>query len=142
VREPSLEKLETIISYILIFGVVASVIIETVGIISHYYSEGNINITFEPRFALKGANLFIFIGSTFQDFLRGSFTSLNILNLGLALLMITPYIRVVSFSGLLRHGQKHKILLHNTPRSGDPNRKPDNSLKHPNPHNRIIIEGL
>lgn len=113
-REPSLEKLETIISYILIFGVVASVIIETVGIISHYYSEGNINITFEPRFALKGANLFIFIGSTFQDFLRGSFTSLNILNLGLALLMITPYIRVVAsvgYFGMVRNIKYFFITL-------------------------------
>ncbi|MBS7627156.1 DUF1634 domain-containing protein [Candidatus Bathyarchaeota archaeon] len=104
-RGKSLEKLELAISYILIFGVVSSVMIEAFGILIHYYAEGNLNITFEPKSVLKGANLFVFIGSTFQSILQGSSTSFNILSLGLALLIITPYVRVLAsviYFGMVR----------------------------------------
>jgi len=57
-RVLSEEKLDSLISYILIFGVLASVAVEIVGIASYHSSRGNLNILFQPSFAMKGTNFF------------------------------------------------------------------------------------
>ena len=90
------EKLDRVISYILIVGVIASVLIETAGIISYYFTQGNLSITFQPDNSLKGVDFFNYTGQTIQSLLLGGWTPLHIMGLGIVLLMITPYVRVVA----------------------------------------------
>ncbi|MGA2461824.1 MAG: DUF1634 domain-containing protein [Candidatus Bathyarchaeia archaeon] len=90
------EKLDRAISYILIVGVIASVLTETAGIISYYFTQGNLSITFQPGDSLKGVDFFNYRGQTIQSLLLGGWTPLHIMGLGIVLLMITPYLRVVA----------------------------------------------
>lgn len=90
------EKLELAISYILIVGVIVSVLIETIGIVNYYYVNQNLNIIFEPSFALQGNDFFRYSETAIHALLLGSWTPLHILALGLVILMMTPYVRVVA----------------------------------------------
>ena len=90
------EKLELAISFILIVGVIVSVAIEAIGIFSYYYVHRNLNIIFQPQYALKGADFFSYSGVTVLSLIQGNWTPFQILALGLVLLMITPYMRVVA----------------------------------------------
>jgi len=95
-RIPGEEKLELAISYILIVGVLLSVAIEAVGIVAYYSSNRNLSIVFQPNLAMSGADFFGYTNSVIQGILLGTWTPMQILALGIILLMITPYLRVVA----------------------------------------------
>lgn len=97
------EKLELGISYILIVGVIGSVVMEALGILSYYYSNRSLNILFEPEYTLKGTDFFSYAGTILSESSQRGWTPFQILSLGIILLMITPYIRS-GFSNLLRTG--------------------------------------
>jgi len=108
------EKLELTISYILIIGVVASVAIEVIGILGYYNSNGNLNILFQPEFALRGANFFNYSGKTLFQVMSGGWTPIQILSLGIVVLMLTPYLRVVAsvvYFGMVRNAKYLIITL-------------------------------
>jgi len=90
------EHLDLIISYILILGVLASLVLETIGIISYYSLYGTMTIILQPNSALSGTNFFSYAGNVIHQTLVGVWTPFEILGLGIILLMITPYIRVVA----------------------------------------------
>jgi uncharacterized membrane protein len=90
------EMLELAISYILIVGVVVSIVIEMVGMLSYYYANRDLSVAFRPEFALQGHDFFTYSESTFRVVRVSSWSPLQILSLGLVLLMLTPYIRVVA----------------------------------------------
>ncbi len=98
-NDPKEKDLDVVISYILIIGVIASVLLETAGIIGLFYSDGNVDIVFSPEFSLKGSNFFAYAGQAIQDLLLGKWTPISILTFGLLLLMVTPYLRVVASAG-------------------------------------------
>jgi len=95
-RVLSEEKLDSLISYILIFGVLASVAVEIVGIADYHSSSGNLNILFQHSFAMKGTNFFSYAGELFQELSMGSWSPMQVLGLGIVVLMLTPYVRVVA----------------------------------------------
>ena len=100
------EQLELVISYILIIGVIGSVAIEILGILSYYYSNWNLNIVFQPEYALKGADFFSYARTIFLESLQLRWEPFQILGLGMVLLMITPYMRVaasVIYFGLVKN---------------------------------------
>ncbi len=88
-------KLETIISYILIIGVVASLIFEVIGISLYYGTYGNLQISQDKIVFISGANFFTFIAQQTQN-LFGSQNALLFMTLGLIILILTPYIRAVT----------------------------------------------
>lgn len=88
------EKLELAISYILIIGVAASVAVESIGIVDYYFMNRSMEITFQPEFALKGANIFTYTRTVLSTLLSGELTRYNILGLGVAIMVMTPYVRV------------------------------------------------
>ena len=105
-RIPSEEKLELAISCILIIGVAVSVAIELTGILSYYYVNQDLNISFQPQYALKGTDFFSYSGVTLQSLSQGSWTPFQTLALGLLVLMITPYVRVLAsvvYFGMVRN---------------------------------------
>ncbi len=90
------EKLELAISYILMLGVLVSVAVEAVGIASYYSANGNLKIVFQPSFAMTGTDFFSYTGKLVQGFFVGAWTPTQVLGLGIVLLMLTPYLRVVA----------------------------------------------
>lgn len=90
------EKLEFVISLVLIVGVIGSVAVETLGILTYYNFNGNLDIILEPSYALKGNGFFTYAGALFQESFHGAWTPFQILSLGIVLLMITPYVRVMA----------------------------------------------
>jgi uncharacterized membrane protein len=95
-RRVSEEKLDLMISYILILGVLASVIIEAAGITGYYSMIGNLNISFQPSFAMKGTDFFGYAWKLAQELSMGAWSPMQLLSLGIVVLMLTPYLRVVA----------------------------------------------
>jgi uncharacterized membrane protein len=89
------EDLDLVISYILIFGVLASLALETIGIMRYYSVNGTLTINLQPNSAFGGTPL-SFLGSIIRGLLVGVWTPFEILSLGIILLTITPYMRVVA----------------------------------------------
>jgi uncharacterized membrane protein len=88
-------KLETIISLILIAGVVASLVLTVVGLF-FYHSYGQFNINLDnPAVFIHGQNFFSFIWDTVRGG-NGQPSSLFWITLGVVILILTPYIRVIA----------------------------------------------
>jgi len=98
-------KLETIISYILIIGVVASVVFEVIGIALFYGAYGNLQISQDKSVFISGQNFFVFIIDQFLH-LFGSQNALLFITTGLIILILTPYIRAIT-SALYFAWEKH-----------------------------------
>ena len=98
-------KLETIISYILIIGVVVSGVFEVIGITLFFGTNGNLQISQDPSMFISGQNFFAFIIFQFQN-LFVSQNAVSFITLGLIILILTPYIRAIT-SALYFAWEKH-----------------------------------
>jgi uncharacterized membrane protein len=88
-------KLEVIVGYLLIIGVVASVVLEAIGIALFYGTYGNTQVSQNQAFFIRGENFFVFIIEQTQH-LFGSQNALLFMTLGLIILLLTPYIRAIT----------------------------------------------
>jgi uncharacterized membrane protein len=88
-------KLETIISLILIAGVIASLLLTVVGLF-FYHSFGGFRIILDnPAVFIHGQNFFSFIWDTIGGG-NGRSASLFWITLGVVILILTPYVRVIA----------------------------------------------
>jgi uncharacterized membrane protein len=88
-------KLETAISYLLIVGVIVSLVLELVGIVLLYRSYGNLAISQDPSLFIRGRDFFSFI---YQQ-LAGSHQAgagIFFMTAGIIVLILTPYVRLVA----------------------------------------------
>jgi uncharacterized membrane protein len=88
-------KLETIVSYLLIIGVVASVIMEAIGITLYFGTYGNVQVSQNPDVFISGKDFFAFIIYQTQHLL-GTQNAILFMTLGLIILILTPYIRAIT----------------------------------------------
>ncbi len=88
-------KLETGISFILISGVIVSIILELIGIILLYYTYGHLNISQDTNMFIKGHNFFSFIYETFSR-KHPSGSAVLFMTAGVITLILTPYIRIIA----------------------------------------------
>ena len=88
-------KLETVVSYILIIGVVISVLLEIIGISLYYRTNGNVQISQSKDVFISGQNFFVFVLDKINN-LFGSQNAIIFMTLGLIILILTPYIRAIS----------------------------------------------
>ena len=91
-REP---KLESIISYLLIIGVITSVILEIIGLILYFGAYGNLQVSQAPNVYINGENFFAFIVERLQN-LFVSENAILFLTLGIIILILTPYVRAIA----------------------------------------------
>jgi uncharacterized membrane protein len=88
-------KIEVILSYILITGVIVSLLLMIAGMVLFYLESGGFIISRDPSMFIKGSNFFNFI----LDIFKGNGpdnTALLLLTIGTIILMLTPFIRVVA----------------------------------------------
>lgn len=88
-------KLETIVSYILITGVIISVLLEIIGIGLFYRTYGNVQISQSETVFISGLNFFTFIFDQLQRLLVSQ-NAIMFMTLGLIILILTPYIRAIT----------------------------------------------
>ena len=103
-------KLEGVISYVLIIGVVTSLLIEIAGVILFYHTYGNLAISHDSRMFLQGENFFIFLARLFS----GSSMSwpIRVITLGIAVLILTPYVRaMLSVIYFAVHGNRKYLVI-------------------------------
>ena len=86
---------EKTISYLLITGVIISLILEVIGVILFYLSSSSLDISHEPEVYIRGNNFFSFIFQQFRD--MGTIKpAMLLMTLGIIVLILTPFIRVVA----------------------------------------------
>jgi uncharacterized membrane protein len=88
-------KFERVISYLLITGVVISLILEIVGVVLLYRSYGNLHISREAGVYIKGHDFFSFIYQQIQN-RQTTKPAILFMVLGIVVLILTPYIRVIA----------------------------------------------
>ena len=107
-------KLETIISYLLILGVLTSVVLITIGIILYYDANGNLQIVTEKsqnsNVFISGQNFFSLIIYQSQR-LFGLQNAFVFMTLGLIILILTPYIRAITSVVYFAWEKHYKYVL-------------------------------
>lgn len=99
-------KLETVISYVLIIGVLLSLILTIVGLV-FYRSYGHLNILLDdPTMFLQAQNFFSFLGGLASGPERHGGT-IFFITLGIIVLILTPYLRVIA--SVIYFGAKRDI---------------------------------
>jgi uncharacterized membrane protein len=87
-------KFERAISYLLIIGVILSLILEIIGIIVFYHVYGNLEVSESGRMFIRGKNFFNFIYRLFEGE-HAQNKAILIMVLGISVLILTPYLRVI-----------------------------------------------
>lgn len=92
--DESAEQLEmdALLGYILLGGVVISLALVTASLIWKWLETGQIGFDYE----LAGMNLFQFATAEIRTAFAGQFRPHLLMNLGIAVLMLTPFMRVIA----------------------------------------------
>lgn len=107
------EKLEEVISWILMGGVVLSGILEAWGIFLYRQTTGSLALAYTPAWKLSGNSFFAYLLRLARDLGSGK-DHVSMMALGIAVLMMTPYLRVVAaaiYYALRRDGRYLAITL-------------------------------
>ncbi len=86
--------LELIIGYTLLICVIMALSLEVLGLILYISSSNNIYIDLDRSLVVKEENFFIYSLNTISSAVKGP-NYFNLMSLGLAVLMFTPYLRAV-----------------------------------------------
>ena len=89
--EGSPRDMEFIVGWILLAGVLASVAFIAAGLVWRSSNAGSPRLDYQ----LSGSNLFEFCVDDIAQATRGAFRPRLLVNIGLALLMLTPFLRVL-----------------------------------------------
>jgi len=85
-------RLETLVSYVLITGVMISLIFEVAGMLFLYRASHSMVISQDVSAFVHGRNFFIFLGRVVRETRSGT-SGLHLMLLGIVMLILTPYIR-------------------------------------------------
>jgi uncharacterized membrane protein len=92
--EENLQKFEKAISYLLISGVIISLILEVLGMALFYHTYGRLTFSESKAVFIHGTSYFTF----FLDLLHAGppgAKGISLMTLGIAVLILTPYLRVI-----------------------------------------------
>jgi uncharacterized membrane protein len=90
----SVSRFEKTIGYLLITGVVISLILEILGISAYYGTYGHLDISERRAVFLHGQNFFNFVFGLFEgEYAQNK--AILLMTLGITLLIFTPYLRVI-----------------------------------------------
>ena len=84
--------MESLVGYILLTGVLLSVVLLMVGFVWRWVRVGNLQF----EHSIVGMNFFEFILSSLRQIASQAFRPRLFLNMGIAVLMLTPFVRVLA----------------------------------------------
>ena len=85
-------RMDVLIGYILLVGVLVSIVLIAIGVIWHYAVTGHLGLDY----SIAGMNLFQFVVSELREATLFHVRARLFVNLGIATLMLTPYVRVLA----------------------------------------------
>jgi uncharacterized membrane protein len=86
--------LEIVISYLLIAGVIISVILEIVGVVLFYHTYKTLSIQYGDAVIIQGHDFFSFINEVVRGRLAGG-VAVQLMTAGILVLLLTPFLRVL-----------------------------------------------
>jgi len=101
--------MEILVGYILQTGVLLSMTLIAVGVVWRWLSTGTLGFDY----TITGMNFFEFVLSDIQQMLAGMLRPRLLANLGIATLMLTPYIRVLAsmvYFAIAEHNRKYTVF--------------------------------
>jgi uncharacterized membrane protein len=84
--------METLVGYILLGGVSLSIVLITAGLIWRWLATGQLGL----EYSISGMNLFRFVLTDLRQLVAANVRARLLVNLGLAVLLLTPYVRVLA----------------------------------------------
>ncbi len=88
------DRFDRAIGYVLITGVVISLLVEAIGILLYYLSYRHFNISSERTLFIQGRNFFDFMIELFKGDYAGK-RAIFLMSVGVVILILTPYVRVL-----------------------------------------------
>lgn len=101
--------MDIVIGHLLLAGVLISVLLLVTGLVWHWRSTGQWGIDY----TIAGLNLFGFVRADIQQAMVGALRPRLLISLGLASLMLTPYLRVfisMLFFAFVEHNWKYTVF--------------------------------
>lgn len=101
--------MEVLVGYILLIGVVVSMTLIAIGLVWRWLNTGS--PTFD--YTIEGMNFFEFVLSDIQQTFVGAFRPRLLVNLGIATLMLTPFVRVFAsmvYFAIVEHNWKYTFF--------------------------------
>ncbi len=101
--------MESLVGYILLTGVLLSVALLVVGFVWRWVRTGNLRF----EHSIAGMNFFEFILSTLRQTASQAFRPRLFLNMGIAILMLTPFVRVLAsvfYFAFAEHNWKYTLF--------------------------------
>jgi uncharacterized membrane protein len=92
--EENLLKFEKAISYLLISGVIISLILEVLGMALFYHTHGRLAFSESKAVFIHGTSYFSFFLGLLRAGPPGA-KGISLMTLGIAVLILTPYLRVI-----------------------------------------------
>jgi uncharacterized membrane protein len=101
--------MEALVGFILLIGVLLSMALIAIGVVWHWLATGQIGL----QYSMSGMNLFGFVLADMRQIFSGAFRPRLFVNLGIAVLMLTPYVRVFAsmlFFAFVERNPKYTIF--------------------------------
>ncbi len=101
--------MESLVGVILLIGVLLSVVLLVVGFVWRWLRVGSLRF----EYSITGMNFFEFILSTLRQMASQAFRPRLFLNMGIAVLMLTPFVRVLSsvfYFAFAEHNWKYTLF--------------------------------
>jgi uncharacterized membrane protein len=98
--------METVVGYILLVGIMLSLALIVTGLLWHWTAVGHLRL----EYTIAGMNLFQFVLADVQQLFSSSVHPRVVVSSGIAVLMLTPYIRVFSstlYFAFVEHNWKY-----------------------------------
>jgi uncharacterized membrane protein len=102
-------EMEALIGYLLLAGVALSVVLIVFGLVWHWLRAGRLDFDY----VIPKLNLFEFVSLEIHEVAAGHFRPRLSLNLGIAALLLTPYLRVLAsllFFAIAEHNWKYSTF--------------------------------
>ncbi len=102
-------KMEILVGYILLIGVVCSAALIGIGWIWNWRMTGQTSLAY----TITGMSLLGFFRSDLQQMLTGSLAPRILINLGIVVLLLTPYVRVLAsvvYFGVAERNWKYVVI--------------------------------
>jgi uncharacterized membrane protein len=109
VRKNDPLDMESLVGYILLTGVLLSVALLSVSFVWRWVRVGSLRF----EHSIVGMNLFEFISSTLQKMASRAFRPRLFLNMGIGVLMLTPFVRVLAsvvYFAFVEHNWKYTLF--------------------------------
>ena len=84
--------METLIGYILLIGVLVSIALLLIGTAWHWLATGTLRLDY----TIRSMNLWDFLITSLRSISDGASSPKTVINLGISVLLLTPYVRVLA----------------------------------------------